>query len=495
MKKRIFIIFIIQIVLISNLAVILSASIYEEKLLEKLEENPEDPKTLKKVAIHYFNDEIYEKAYQYFKKLEDTNKIKDKEKYLMYIAGTYIEQYRKDSWQKLHNLRNSYLVTSKEIKCHNSKFFVPQHWMILDSKMSNYSSLTKQLNKINFRQDRSHLPDNSYNDLKAVTAYRLPTSVKRGWIMGGNDLNITFYIGASTQPITGLGGGGRTSSSKSQFADKIVVRRSVGSYSRRRYRYKELLNIFSYIQYKYNNMEDNGEIKDLEFIIYEPSKDTSLPSQYKKVKYSKSLAIDEGYKSMGYIEFNKIITDPDNEKIIQKNIIFYTRLDNGNSLIVVHAKFNNENNNVYFKEIEKMVSSIRILYENIDSVNISRNNDELVMSVRKNDLVNVLRLIDLGVDINQPDSMNQTALTMASFRGNYDMIKLLIENGADVNAIAKDGNTALINAVKRNKLKIIKLLMDNGADPSIKNNEGKTALEIAVGRNNYEEILNLLHKK
>lgn len=90
-----------------------------------------------------------------------------------------------------------------------------------------------------------------------------------------------------------------------------------------------------------------------------------------------------------------------------------------------------------------------------------------------------------------------TALHLAAWRGNLDIVKLLLENGADINKKNKDGNTALFMTALKNCpeiAKIAKFLVNNQADYNIRNKSGQTALDWAI-KNKRTEIAELLSQK
>lgn len=72
-------------------------------------------------------------------------------------------------------------------------------------------------------------------------------------------------------------------------------------------------------------------------------------------------------------------------------------------------------------------------------------------------------------------------------------VKLLLEHGANIEATNAEGETALIIATKKGQLACVKLLLDHGANVHTKNKNGYTALDWAIGRG-YAEIIHLLRK-
>ncbi len=115
-----------------------------------------------------------------------------------------------------------------------------------------------------------------------------------------------------------------------------------------------------------------------------------------------------------------------------------------------------------------------------------------------NDIDMFHRLINEGVDINERDYNNLTALWYASQECRYEMAKTLIEHGADIEVKDKIGNTPLFTAVYWYKKdpggRLIKLLVDAGADVNAENNHGNSPLDLARMAGDFP-YLDFLDKK
>ncbi len=115
---------------------------------------------------------------------------------------------------------------------------------------------------------------------------------------------------------------------------------------------------------------------------------------------------------------------------------------------------------------------------------------------------NVLRLLELGADVDVRSSKGKRALHCAAKAGFIKVINLLIENGAAIDAVDNNGEIPLIEAIRstiKNKEKqqgAIEKLLLNGANPNFKNKKGATPLQIAKQkrRTGTEEIARLLIK-
>lgn len=110
------------------------------------------------------------------------------------------------------------------------------------------------------------------------------------------------------------------------------------------------------------------------------------------------------------------------------------------------------------------------------------------------DLEQVKRLIADGADINEKDSVGQTALAQAAEAGYLEIAKLLVEKGADINVKNEQYRTPLHIASLCGHLDIAKLLISNKASIIAKDKDGKTPLDLAKEKK-YKEIISLLSDK
>lgn len=76
------------------------------------------------------------------------------------------------------------------------------------------------------------------------------------------------------------------------------------------------------------------------------------------------------------------------------------------------------------------------------------------------------RLLDLGVDVNHRGFRAQeSALMLASKKGDGELVELLLERGADPNLADKEGRTALVYAANEGKMDAVERLIAAGAIP------------------------------
>ena len=108
-------------------------------------------------------------------------------------------------------------------------------------------------------------------------------------------------------------------------------------------------------------------------------------------------------------------------------------------------------------------------------------------AARQGDAELVIKLVQDGMDVNQPNLEGQTPLMLAAQaeRNGAAVIDLLLAQGAKVNEVDTYGNTALIYAAQAGDLDAVKLLVEHGADTSLENKSGSKALDFAIGDEHF----------
>ncbi|MGF6274863.1 ankyrin repeat protein [Massilia sp. UYP11] len=107
-------------------------------------------------------------------------------------------------------------------------------------------------------------------------------------------------------------------------------------------------------------------------------------------------------------------------------------------------------------------------------------NTALMMAAFKRNEEVVRALLDKGARVNQP---GWTALHYAAASGDDRIVQLLIERGATLDAVsprASGAFTPLMLAAREGNDKTARLLVARGADTALKNTEGHTAAGIAA---------------
>jgi uncharacterized protein len=90
----------------------------------------------------------------------------------------------------------------------------------------------------------------------------------------------------------------------------------------------------------------------------------------------------------------------------------------------------------------------------------------LLAAVASNDLEQVQKYINDGVDLEQRDSHQRTPLLVATHLSHDAIAKLLLESGANPNAFENQRYDLITIAAVNNDVEMIKLGLEYGADPS-----------------------------
>ena len=114
----------------------------------------------------------------------------------------------------------------------------------------------------------------------------------------------------------------------------------------------------------------------------------------------------------------------------------------------------------------------------------------------------ILRLLELGADIDVRNYKGKTALHCAAKAGFLTVIDLLIEKGATIDASDNNGETPLFEAIRstikdgEKQRAAIEALLVKGANPNLKNSKGLTPLQVAqrMRRTDAGRIVELLRR-
>jgi hypothetical protein len=109
-----------------------------------------------------------------------------------------------------------------------------------------------------------------------------------------------------------------------------------------------------------------------------------------------------------------------------------------------------------------------------------RGENQLTKTAREGTTGFLELLLDLGLDVNEPNRSRQTAAIVAVQANRPDQLGVLIAAGADVNAADLDGWTALTYAVRAAGGDIVRQLIAAGADVNAMSRTGWTPLMLAV---------------
>ncbi len=137
----------------------------------------------------------------------------------------------------------------------------------------------------------------------------------------------------------------------------------------------------------------------------------------------------------------------------------------------------------------------KMFYDTCDLKVMSGNQKSVLHLAAYYNHTNWVSLLTQIIDVNLPiKSSGVTALHIAAYKNNGEIVKLLLNNGANVN-IVDDliGSTPLIFALGSEAVESVEVLLNNGADPNVKSDRfGLTPLHIAVLSKNIVNIELLL---
>jgi ankyrin repeat protein len=106
---------------------------------------------------------------------------------------------------------------------------------------------------------------------------------------------------------------------------------------------------------------------------------------------------------------------------------------------------------------------------------------QLLQAIKKNNFDKVCNLLQSSVvDPNEKNDNGETALILATQKGNLQIAKELLKHGANVNAKNDRGINphSLLVASKNGNEEFVTLLLKNNANPNVQNKKGKTSLLI-----------------
>jgi ankyrin repeat domain-containing protein 17 len=101
-------------------------------------------------------------------------------------------------------------------------------------------------------------------------------------------------------------------------------------------------------------------------------------------------------------------------------------------------------------------------------------------------------LIDAGADVNTHSSeFKETALTLASYKGQVDMVKFLLERNADLEHKTDEMHTALMEACMDGHVEVARILIEHGSNVNMPPDSFESPLTLAAC-GGHVELANLL---
>ncbi|SFA77622.1 hypothetical protein SAMN04515620_102302 [Collimonas sp. OK607] len=128
-------------------------------------------------------------------------------------------------------------------------------------------------------------------------------------------------------------------------------------------------------------------------------------------------------------------------------------------------------------EDSKKVFNVLLNAHGIDLNLRSRNGDTaLMIASYKGDVTAVKALLDKEAE---PNNTGWTALHYAAAVGNDEIVQMLLDASAYIDAGSPNNTTPIMMAARAGKIQTVKLLLDSGADVTLKNDVGMTAIDLA----------------
>lgn len=110
---------------------------------------------------------------------------------------------------------------------------------------------------------------------------------------------------------------------------------------------------------------------------------------------------------------------------------------------------------------------------------------QLLAAVRRGDLAEITRLLELHATPRARDESGRTALHWAATKGRTELVRLLLTHSADINATDNQEWTALHCAAQTDNEEIVDMLMKAGSRIEATTESRDTALDIALKHDNH----------
>jgi uncharacterized protein len=141
---------------------------------------------------------------------------------------------------------------------------------------------------------------------------------------------------------------------------------------------------------------------------------------------------------------------------------------------------------IAIREPSLKVANILIDWSKTDLNALSAQGESaLMLASLKGQLELSEKMVKKGADVNKT---GWTPLHYAASGGHVKVISVLLENHAYIDAESPNGSTPLMMASMYGTAAAVKLLLDEGADPLLKNQQGLTALQFAQRANRLDSV-------
>ncbi|NKI69121.1 hypothetical protein GN109_06790 [Collimonas pratensis] len=132
---------------------------------------------------------------------------------------------------------------------------------------------------------------------------------------------------------------------------------------------------------------------------------------------------------------------------------------------------------VAVREESKKVFNVLLNAKGVDLNIRARNGDTaLMIASYKGDVPMVKALLEKEAE---PNNTGWTALHYAAAIGNDEIVQMLLDASAYIDAGSPNNTTPIMMAARAGKILTVKLLLDSGADVTLKNDVGMNAIDLA----------------
>lgn len=146
------------------------------------------------------------------------------------------------------------------------------------------------------------------------------------------------------------------------------------------------------------------------------------------------------------------------------------------------------------KKANNIVAQSSIIEKKVESVSITKNNNDLLMHAIEGRLNDVEKLVNEGAEVNFKNENGSTALMLAAYNGHTSIVEYLIKKGANVNVLDVNNRTALMYASSGPFVKTVTSLLNNGADVDLVDNVEKFSALMFAAAEGQTEVVDVLLK-
>lgn len=140
-------------------------------------------------------------------------------------------------------------------------------------------------------------------------------------------------------------------------------------------------------------------------------------------------------------------------------------------------------------ETSWLESSLKIRERQIRGVNLEQ---DLRTASERGDVVLVEDLLSQGAEVDEPDSVGNTALHYATIQGSIECVGSLVKHDHYVNVRNNDGRAPIHEAASNGNIEVLKYLIESGADKNLFDCYDSTPLHIASGCGHLDIVRELI---